>query len=400
MSSARTPENENERLSTLLELEILDTLEEQAYDDLTELAAHICGTPIALVSLVDRDRQWFKYHHGLEARETPREYAFCAHAILQDEALVVPDSEQDPRFCDNPLVTGDPHVKFYAGMPLILNNSMPVGTLCVIDHHPRELSNIQQSALEALARQVVSQLELRLKVKALQALDNTKDNFISLVSHELRTPLTSIKGSLSLLVHNMADKMQQDANSVAGIALRNSDRLLMIVNDILDASRIDAGRLDMTLAPCHLLVLAEEAVELNQSYARECHCQVQLVSAIEQNDITVNVDKGRFMQVMSNLISNAAKFTRNSGDVIVSIESDGNTVCVSVTDQGVGIKLEDQANIFKRFPGISSEANGKLPGTGLGLNICKSIIEQMNGTIGFESSPGKGSRFYFTLPQQ
>ena len=199
MIEAAIPENEEDRLRKLYALEILDTLEEQAYDDLTKLAAEICGTPIALVSLVDSDRQWFKSHHGLDARETPREYAFCSHAILDDNIFVVEDSSKDERFVDNPLAIGEPHVKFYAGAPLIMSDNSKLGTLCVIGNEQRTITDSQKEALAALARQVVSQLELRLKVKELEILDHTKDEFISMVNHELRTPLTSIYGAVSLL---------------------------------------------------------------------------------------------------------------------------------------------------------------------------------------------------------
>ena len=208
MKSAPLPDNEAERIRRLDELGILDTLEEQAYDDLTNLAATICDTPIALVSLVDRDRQWFKSHHGLDARETPRDVAFCSHAILDDNVFVVEDSGKDERFFDNPLATGAPLVKFYAGAPLVTSDNLRLGTLCVIADEPRTISEAQKSSLGALARQVVSQLELRLKVKELEGLENAKDEFISMVSHELRTPLTSISGSLSLLLNNQVGQLE------------------------------------------------------------------------------------------------------------------------------------------------------------------------------------------------
>lgn len=162
MKEPDIPANEAERLSELLSFDILDTIEEADFDALTRLASQICGTPIALVSIIDSSRQWFKSHHGLDAQETPREYAFCAHAINRpDEMLVVPDATADERFHDNPLVTGDPHVIFYAGCPLVSNNGFPLGTLCVIDHRPRELSDEQLQAVSDIARQVVNLLELR-----------------------------------------------------------------------------------------------------------------------------------------------------------------------------------------------------------------------------------------------
>jgi PAS domain S-box-containing protein len=155
------PPNENERLQELLSFNVLDTIEQTDFDALTRLASQICGTPIALISLIDPNRQWFKSHHGLAARETPREYAFCAHAINSpDSLLVVPDSRADDRFADNPLVTGDPHVIFYAGCPLVSTNGFALGTLCVIDHSPRELNEEQLQSLRDLARQVVNLMEL------------------------------------------------------------------------------------------------------------------------------------------------------------------------------------------------------------------------------------------------
>jgi serine phosphatase RsbU (regulator of sigma subunit)/anti-anti-sigma regulatory factor len=169
MRSAPLPDNERERLDTLNGYRIMDTLPEQAYDDITFIAAQICNTPIALVSLVDDGRQWFKSRHGLDAAETPRSLAFCAYAILEPSSLfIVEDATKDERFDDNPLVTGEPHVRFYAGAPLVARDGIALGTLCVIDHQPRTMTDAQKQALQALSRQVVAQLELRKSIHKLE----------------------------------------------------------------------------------------------------------------------------------------------------------------------------------------------------------------------------------------
>lgn len=158
------PTNETERLAALESYDILDSDNEAAFDDLVLIASRVCDAPIALVSLIDEDRQWFKARVGLDAPETPREHAFCAHAILADETLVVGDAESDPRFRDNPLVVGRPDIRFYAGAPMRDSRGYGLGTLCVIDSRPRiddPLTPDQLDTLEALSRQAVYLLELR-----------------------------------------------------------------------------------------------------------------------------------------------------------------------------------------------------------------------------------------------
>ena len=161
MPRACFPPDEILRLNSLMECRILDTSPEQVFDDLAKLASRLCDTPIALVSLVDADRQWFKSTVGIDAKETHRDSAFCAHAILGHEPFVVTDAAADPRTCDNPLVLGPPYIRFYTGIPLRTEDGFPLGTLCVIDTKSRDISSQQLADLQALALQVISQLNLR-----------------------------------------------------------------------------------------------------------------------------------------------------------------------------------------------------------------------------------------------
>lgn len=169
---APLPTNETERLHLLKLYNILDTASEKAFDDLTRLAASICRVPISLVSLVDEDRQWFKSRFGLEAAETPRDAAFCAHAILDEEVLIVEDATADPRFADNPLVTGAPHIRFYAGAPLQVESGHRFGTLCVIDTVPRTIDASQLESLRILRDAVTTQMELRRTREDMRSLKN------------------------------------------------------------------------------------------------------------------------------------------------------------------------------------------------------------------------------------
>ena len=173
--NAPLPTNEAERLAALKEYHILDTGTEQSYDDITALASHICNVPIAMISLVDEARQWFKSRVGLEQQQTSRDVAFCAHAILQNEPFIVGDATKDRRFADNALVTGEPYIRFYIGIPLINPEGLALGTLCVVDHQPRQLSAAQQEALQALSRQVMALLELRrVSAHLAEALEHVK----------------------------------------------------------------------------------------------------------------------------------------------------------------------------------------------------------------------------------
>lgn len=191
---------EVKRLNVLWQYDVLDTVPEEVFDDLTELAARICEAPIALISLVDEDRQWFKSKIGLSVNETSRDVSFCAHAIKQQELFIIPDTTKDLRFAKNPLVVSDPKIRFYAGAPLITPDGYALGSLCVIDKVPRELKHEQKQALRVLSRHVMTQLELRRHSKDLaeanKAQDATKGELEKLQAENaaLKRELAKLKG--------------------------------------------------------------------------------------------------------------------------------------------------------------------------------------------------------------
>ncbi len=227
--------------------------------------------------------------------------------------------------------------------------------------------------------------------------DRLKNEFVSTVSHELRTPLTSIQGSLGLIKGGACGEIPQQAASLVDVAYRNSERLVRLINDILDMEKIEAGKLDFKMQALEISPLIHQAVESNAAYA-EKH-GVFLVIKDDLVGVQAVVDSDRFAQVMANLLSNAAKFSPSGAAVEISLTRRAGRLQVSVTDHGPGIAEEFKPRVFQKFSQADSGNTRKTGGTGLGLSICKVIVERMGGDIDFETAAGSGSRFYFTLPE-
>lgn len=227
--------------------------------------------------------------------------------------------------------------------------------------------------------------------------ERLKNEFISTVSHELRTPLTSIRGSLGLIAGGVAGDIPETAKNMIDIAYKNSERLVRLINDILDIEKIESGKMVFYFKPLELVPLVEQTMEANRGYAEQYQVNFVLVDA--PSEVCVNADADRLTQVLTNLLSNAVKFSPPGRDVQVRVLPNGTNVRVAVSDQGTGIPEEFQNRIFQKFAQADSSDTRQKAGTGLGLSIVKAIVEKHGGTIGYESVPGSGTTFYFDLPQ-
>ncbi len=413
MIEAPLPLDETARMAKLRAYDILDTDPEEGFDDLARLASSICGTPIALVSLIDEHRQWFKSRIGLAATETPRRLAFCSHAILEPtRPLIVPDSSQDERFADNPLVTGHPFVRFYAGSPLLTAEGLALGTLCVIDHRPRQIEPAHLESLQILARQVVAQLELRKRALELrQATRQTQDAYTQLLqrneeigrfyhtlAHELKTPLAAAREFTAIVLDGIPGPVNDAQKEFLTTTKACCDQIRKHVDDLLDLTRFETGKLSLDRSPVSLAnALALTVAEHAKGAAEK---GITVVRNIPPNLPSVTGDEGRITQVLTNLLSNAVKFTPEGGRITISVEmmATEGFVSISVADTGIGIDAYDVPRVFERLYQVREDDAAIKGGLGLGLSLCREIVRAHGGTITVVSTLGQGSTFTIALP--
>lgn len=396
MTIAPTPDNESDRLAALQRYQILDSEAEELFDSISKIAATICDVPIALISLIDKDRQWFKSAVGLEARETPREYAFCSHAILEPEQLlVVPDATKDPRFRDNPLVAGAPDIRFYAGSPIVTSDRQALGTLCVIDTRSRELTEKQADALRHLSKQVCANLELRLAHKKLELLNEAKNNFFSVLSHDLRSPISSVLSIAEMLADPESGLSPQEEERFKQHLLTNARVTSQTAENLLQLMQFEQGRFH--LEP-RVIPMRDCLTSCVGSLSGTCESKrIRILTACPP-ETQAWADPRLLQSILQNLLSNAVKFTPISGKVLLEAESDGHTTTVSVQDFGQGIKPDALEALFELTSSYSTSGTAGEQGSGLGLTLCKQFATRIGGDLTLESEYGNGTTATLTLP--
>lgn len=392
------PENEKKRLEELESYSILDTLPEEDYDNLTAIASQICGTHISLVSLIDDKRQWFKSHHGLGVDETSKEYAFCAHAINDpNEVFIIEDAREDDRFHDNPLVTGAPYVIFYAGVPLVNEDGMPLGTLCVIDKEPKNLSEAQIISLRALTKQVMNLMELRRKKlqleKAMTRLEEKNEQleqFASMAAHDLKSPLATISGLSEMLLVNSGNKLDLKAYGHLEMIAESAERLRSLVDGLLHYNTClrSASNKTSPLATDSLIR------ELSHKLSIPDNCRLTLQSELT----SIEVNKSAFFEVLTQLISNAIRYgDKDITRIELGITERKDHYHFHILDNGPGIAPADHERIFKVFEVATLPDRFGVIGNGIGLATAKKIIENQSGFITLSSDKGEGAQFIFSL---
>ena len=390
--------NEKERLQLLESYSILDTLPETDFDNLTAIASQICNIPISLITLLDTDRQWFKSHHGLDKSETPRDYAFCAHAIHDSNTtFLIEDARQDERFHDNPLVTGDPNVVFYAGVPLTNSAGLPLGTLCVIDHKPNTLNETQLKALQSLADQVMNLLELRRNkryleeaILELEQSNQELERFAYVAAHDLKSPLNNISSLSLLLKEDYGSKIDEEGQNLIRYIQNSSDQLRNLIDGLLDYSKsikiIHDNKIKINLEK-----LREDLIIL---FSFESKCVIKLISDIKD----IHANKNAIEQILINLVTNAIKYNNKPITEVELIVTENETQYkIIIKDNGPGIPKEYHQRIFQLFETLTNKDKFGQSGNGIGLAIVKKIVENLGGKIHIETELGKGASFIFTI---
>jgi signal transduction histidine kinase len=397
--------NDPKRLEVLAATALLDSPVEEAFDRLTQLASTILGTPIALVSLVDNERQFFKSQFGLPdslaaQRGTPLSTSFCKHVVASATPLIVADARQHPLLRNNAAVR-DLKVIAYLGIPLTTPEGQTLGSFCTIDAQPRVWNEREIKIMQDLATFVMTEIEMRLLARHFHAnylqlrnLELEREELVQMLVHDLRNPLSSLLMGLDML--RIAENVEEVRISLDG-AQQGAQSLLRMVNDILDISKSEAGRLSLELSD----VSAEEIVNIACALVGQMAAEAGLgIKASVAADVPIfRGDKEKIRRVLVNLISNAVQHTPRNGEITVSVhrDSEAKLIIFEVADTGMGIPKEAFGKIFEKFNQSKIRKTGKLS-TGLGLPFCKMAAEAHGGHISVESELGRGTIFRFEIP--
>lgn len=390
------PPTHPKQAERLVSLDALDRLirdGDARLQALVELAAQLCDSPISVVSLVNVDQQYFVARTGLAAASTPAEHAFCAHAILEEGVFEVTDATIDPRFAANPLVTGAPDIRHYAGVPLLDSHALPLGTLCVIDRRPRALTEEQNRILRVLADQASHVIRSRRMVESLRDLAAGGQEalldaeLLRRLAHDIRVPLSGILGLSELLSSREVD--ETFATDVAHLqaAARHLGALL---DDLLLMGRAGAPASRVQVEVDIEWLLRESLTLATGRATPQTKCRLVVDEGIP-NRLSLHADATR--RVLCNLIDNACKFTK-SGEVLVEASWREGLLAITVRDTGSGMEPSTLHSAFDAY------VRGTTGGSGLGLAIVRELVEKMGGRVWAESALGSGTSVFLEIPSR
>lgn len=382
---------EKDRIANLKKYEVLDTPADGAFDKLTGLAAELLEMPIAIVSLVDSDRIWFKSRHGLDVQQIDKAPGLCASAILSDDLYLVEDAKKDVRTLANPLVAGEFGLRFYAAVPLATREGYNLGTFCIIDKKPRRLSAKKKKILQDLADLVMVQMELRLEART--AIRN-KHQLMNITAHDLKNPL-----SILPLMADIIQKNKTNPEAIGKIAEQLKDagkRMTKTITGLLDSALQDEESVHLRLKSIDLGELVKGVVATNLHLAKNKRQKIDL--HIEE---TKNIfgDSQRLTEVVDNLINNAVKYSPYDKSIVVSVKEKSKIAVISVEDEGPGLTEDDKKNLFRKYTSLSAEPTGGENSTGIGLSIVKKLVKAHKGKVyALSNGAGTGTVFVVELP--
>ena len=415
------------RLAALRRTALLDGGREEAFDRLTRLAATILRAPIALVSLVDVDRQFFKSAIGLpepvaSERQTPLSHSFCQHTVVSGTPLIIVDAREHPLVRDNTAIP-DLGVVAYAGIPLVTSDGHVLGSFCVIDHQPRVWTAPDIAILKDLAAAVMTEIELRVTVweataraaeredllaraqdaqTQAEAAVRLRNDFLTVAAHDLRTPLTNMLGRIQLVERRLTRGQNVDPpwlETQLESLSASTKRMLSTVSELGDMARVQMGEaLELEMGDVDLAALARVVVdEATLGLGAHGVEATPIVLDAPETPIMARGDSGRLQRVLHNIVGNAMKYSPRGAPVFVGVRERDSDVVITVRDEGVGIPASELPRIFTRYYRAST-ARG-VAGSGIGLSGAKAIVEQHGGVLSIESDEGRGTTVTIVLPR-
>lgn len=384
--------DESSRLRALMKYALLDTPPEKNFDELTRLAATTLKTPFATISLVDKNRIWFKSQYGFTTKQIDRDPGFCATAVGNSGLYLVEDAQKDPRTKDNPLVHSGLNLRFYAGYPLRTASGHNIGMLCVMDTKPGKLSKNDEKALKSLAKLVEFQIEARYNSK-MERLNHNQT--LSVFAHDLKNPLATINMAAEIIQKKKNDP-QAIEKMCAHISTAGKDSLKLI-EEMLDSSKAVFGQ-NMNLSSFVYADLLKKVVETNSLIAKRKNQKIEL---LVETDCEIKADSGKLTEIIDNLLNNAIKYSEKGQQIEVRLWEKEDEVILEVKDRGQGFAPRDKKQLFGRFSKLSAQPTDGENSTGLGLFIVKELVNAHQGSIYAKSEgEGKGAVFTVKLPKE